>query len=244
MRCKNIHLGIKMSAIIKLLTYVITGIFNSCTILFSAYLQNGEFCVDIKETFSSIFFWKAMTDNHSNHSVITGKVIMTNYPNAQLNDLYMIGITHIVCDLNWMNRYMRLSLTSEKYHTIKYYTLEWSYIILWWKKQRSISVPCSVEFDNKSSEHIFKYNELQRTETYLSHALIYQLYFSSSMIQTSVKSGTQVSTWDRQVTEMSEGSGEQVYTHPSQRGLQPFTLVRLCGKADTPSSRGLLSKGC
>lgn len=69
---------------------------------------------------------------------------MTNYPNAQLNDLYMIGITHIVCDLNWMNRYMRLSLTSEKYHTIKYYTLEWSYIILWWRNRESISVPCSV----------------------------------------------------------------------------------------------------
>lgn len=169
---------------------------------------------------------------------------MTNYPNAQLNDLYMIGITRIVCDLNWMNSYMRLSLTSEKYHIIKYYTLKLSYIILWWKKQRSISVPCSVEFDNKSSEHIFKYNELQRTQTYLSHALIYQWYFSSSMIQTSVKSGTQVSTRDRQVTEMSEGSGEQVYTHPSQRGLQPFTLVRLCGKADTPLSHGLLSEGC
>ena len=59
MRCNNIHLGIKMSAIIKLLTYVIIGIFNSCTILFSAYLQNGEFCVDIKETFSSIFFLKS-----------------------------------------------------------------------------------------------------------------------------------------------------------------------------------------
>ena len=56
MRCKNIHLGIKARAAIKLLTYVIIGSFNSCTILFSAYLQNGEFCVDIKETFSSIFF--------------------------------------------------------------------------------------------------------------------------------------------------------------------------------------------
>lgn len=203
-----------------------------------------NFVLTSKKHFPVFFFWKAMTDNHSNHSVITGKVIMTNYPNAQLNDLYMIGITRIVCDLNWMNSYMRLSLTSEKYHTIKYYILKLSYIILWWKKQRSISVPCCVEFDNKSSEHIFKYNELQRTQTYLSHALIYQLYFSSSMIQTSVKSGTQVSTRDRQVTEMSEGSGEQVYTHPSQRGLQPFTLVRLCGKADTPLSRGLLSKGC
>lgn len=101
----------------------------------------------------------------------------------------------------------------------------------------------TVEFDNKSSEHIFKHNELQRTQMYLSHALIYQLYFSSSMIQTSVKSGTQVSSWDRQVTEMSEGSGEQAYAHPSQRGLQPFTLVRLCGKVDTPLSH-LLSKGC
>lgn len=86
MRSKNTHLGIKMRARIKLLAYVIIGIFSSCTILFSAYLQNGEFCVDIKETFSSFFCFKEMTDNHSNHSVITGKVIKTNYPNAQLND--------------------------------------------------------------------------------------------------------------------------------------------------------------
>lgn len=62
MRCKNIHLGIKACAAIKLLTYVIIGIFSSCTILFSAYLQNGEFCVDIKETFSSFFFFLKSND--------------------------------------------------------------------------------------------------------------------------------------------------------------------------------------
>ena len=58
---------------------------------------------------------------------------------------------------------------------------------------------------------------------YLSHALIYQLhlFFCDPNF---CKSGAQISSRDRQVTEMSEDSGEQAYAHPAKGGCNHSPL--------------------
>ena len=58
---------------------------------------------------------------------------------------------------------------------------------------------------------------------YLSHALIYQLhlFFCDPNF---CKSGAQISSRDRQATEMSEDSGEQAYAHPAKGGCNHSPL--------------------